>query len=102
MSVFLFYAFPWVQADLGVSIRGDRRTCHANGKFFKFASASNIAAILHTPPGAPYPVARPSASKTFLKYAGFEAHAAIEAPATMMLKACAIVTMLGCAVGTVK
>jgi hypothetical protein len=58
-----------------------------------FASARRIAAILHNPPGALKPVHCDSMSTRFARNVDCEARAAIEAPATTMLIACAIVTM---------
>jgi hypothetical protein len=72
---------------------GGRRTCHTKGRFLRFVSASRIAAILHKPPGLLKPIHFTSVSTRLVRREGCAARAAIEAPATMMLIACAIVTM---------
>lgn len=69
-------------------------TCQTNGKFLRFATAINNAAIRHNPPGALYPVHLDSAAITFVLRAGCEANAKIEAPATTILAVCTIAIVL--------
>ena len=59
----------------------------------RLANARRIAAILHTPPGALYPVHLASIAIRLPLSAGCDTSAAIDAPATTMLAVCAIVTM---------
>jgi hypothetical protein len=74
---------------------GERHTCHTKGKFFRFASANRIAAILQRPPGALNAVHFARVAMSFARSVDCVAIAAIDTPAMTMLRACAIVTMPG-------
>lgn len=64
-----------------------------NGRVFKLAKASSIAAMRQSPPGAPYPDHFDNIASKFALKVGCDATAANEAAAATMLAICAIVTM---------